>query len=120
MVTLVRQVDSASIDFDIDYSYQDRRTKQESKFRSKSGRLYRYLFSEYEALKIKAIYVDSASMNFINNAWSNNQSLNFIDASSNVTEGLQIVNRRQPINKFKKPYATLMEGVIELEGEGAA
>lgn len=97
---------------DYDYSRED--TKIRTAKRTKDGSLFIYNWATFERFKMKVNYLTSSETLQINNWWTNDTPLSYVNNSGDV-HSCYLISNKLPIGKVQKPYQSLNKGIIELE-----
>lgn len=105
---------STVVNLEPEYGFEDNTEKIQSTMRTQAGGLIQYKFSQFPKFKIPVKYINATDKTQLNTWWANNTDLVFTFASSDFN--VRITNKNTPIDRFTKPYVTLYEGTIELEG----
>ena len=105
---------STSIQLEPEYGFENRHSKIQSTLRTQDGGLKQYKFGEFPAFSVPVKFVNSSDRYQIHEWWNDNTDLVFEWHGSDYN--VRITNRREPLNKNTKPYNSLFEGKIELEG----
>lgn len=98
-----------------DYDLKLGGKKIEVAHRTRSGALYKYKFGQYDSVKFKVEYVNSAAACQINSWWGSNTALVLRDTSSSAVCSGYLSNASEPIDQMVKPYIDQFMGTIELE-----
>lgn len=101
-----------------EHDYEPDTEKIEDSYRSKSGHLYVYKWSDYETIRFSVEYVGGNAASLINSWWQSNTQLLFFVTSGGVTDVHSVMLRgdNRPLRKFNKPGAQYFRGKILLEG----
>lgn len=101
-----------------EYDFERDLVKIENRHRTKSGRLYTYLWATYPRFEFSVQYVSSASAALVNSWWSANTNLLFFITTSGATEvfSVQLTTKSRPLASFVEPGAQYYKGKILLEG----
>ncbi|HKJ88821.1 MAG TPA: hypothetical protein VKA48_09970 [Gammaproteobacteria bacterium] len=106
---------STGVDVDPEWEYAEVNQKQESSHRTRSGRLYRYLWGTYRRWRVPVAFVDETFKSQVNSWWGGNEKLLWMEEGGTEVYSVQIVNAELPVGNPIRPYTDLFQGVIELE-----
>ena len=101
-----------------EYDYQAPTVKIDSRFRSKSGKLYTYKWGDYDKFDFSVQYLSNSSAAIVNSWWSTDTELLFFVASDNgntEVSSVMIQNKSEPFTEFQPPYIEYKKGKILLE-----
>jgi hypothetical protein len=115
-MSFILQANSSSqVTLEPEYDYARTDAKIENEHRTRSGDRYVYNWGRYRRIKFSIRYVDSATMNIVNNWWRNDTKLEFYEQGTTDITSCQLTNSTIPIGEFVRPYTNLFEGRVELE-----
>ena len=89
--------------------------KVETAHRTRSGKMFRYVWGKYDRCKFDAQFISSADMCQINSWWYVNVPLVLYDINSSVVLSGYLVNAAAPVSELVMPYPDYFKGTIELE-----
>jgi len=105
---------STGVDVYPEYDFDDSEKKIESRHRTRDGSEFVYKWSEYSVIKMSVMYVNSAFKSQVNEWWSNNTNLLWMETGGTDVTSVRLTNTTKPISKVIKPYYDLFQGKIEL------
>lgn len=98
-----------------EWDFERDNQKMEDVHRSRSGRMYRYKWGEFQRVKFGIEHLSSSDMTKINSWWGANTALRLFDTGSTVVISGYLTNKGLPIGEYMEPYDNEFGGTIELE-----
>jgi hypothetical protein len=95
-----------------EFSYEGGKKQIRSDHRTKSGRMYRYTWGDYDRFKFDLEWVAGTDASVVNSWWESDTELLFFITSSTATEvhSVMIMNNESPLRSFNKPYDDYYRG----------
>lgn len=108
-------VDSnTGVDVTPEFNFEESGEKIESRHRTRDGGELVYKWGFFDTIKFDIRFVDSAFKSIVNDWWSTNQNLLWMETGGTAVTSVHITNKKKPISQFQRPYNDLFNGKIEL------
>ncbi len=117
-ISLVASGGGNAISFQPEFDYKYGYGKIESRQRLYNGDEYSYKFGDYPRVSFSQKYFPNSAASTVNSLWSNNTYCRFIHTNSfyGTLDYMKVGGNASPFVKFQRPYTTLKEGMVYLEG----